>query len=81
MKELTRGEKIMQEVKALLADEEKKRNSCPLPHDYSIPVDRQTRLPIPERRIFCKWQCTKCGSIEDGTNVHWYKLGLQHATK
>lgn len=79
--ETTIGHKIFEEVKQWLAQNDAKLKACPLPHEFSIPLDRLTREPIPEPKIFCKWQCVKCGAIEDGREKFWYELGLAHAKR
>ncbi len=81
MKELTRGEKLLAEVKALVLENNQRLASCSLPHDFSIPIDRITKEELPARRLFCKWKCTKCSAIQDFEHKHWYELGLKHASK
>lgn len=47
-------------------------------HDFSTPVDRRTKQPIPERVLFCDWRCKNCGGHVDGIAKQWYELGLKH---
>lgn len=47
-------------------------------HDFSIPIDRNTKKPIPEKVLFCDWRCSNCGGWVDGQRKVWYNLGLKH---
>lgn len=56
---------------------------CEKPHDFSIVIDRRTKLkienPTPQQRFGAKLECSKCGGWIDSINASWYKRGLQDA--
>lgn len=76
--EPTKGEKILAEVKASIADNDAKMKACPLPHRFTIPIDRITKAAIAEPKLFCKWKCERCGAIADSEHKRWYELGVSH---
>ena len=67
-------DKIFQQVKANL----KLLESCPR-HNFSVPVDRHTKQPIPDKVTFCDWRCSECGGWVDGLAKRWYEQGMAHA--
>jgi len=64
---------IMADVKANHA----KLESCDR-HDFSQPIDRRTKEPIPERVVFCDWRCVRCGGWVDCHAKHWFDIGVRH---
>lgn len=58
-------------------------NHCDKPHDFSICIDRKTRLPVsnpqPIQMLGCKWECSKCGGRVQSTDKGWYEKGLKDA--
>lgn len=81
MKELSRGEKLVAEIKAAILENNQKLASCSLPHQFTIPLDRITKVELPAPRVFCKWKCKLCGAIQDFEAKRWYELGLKHASR
>ena len=67
---------IHEQVKANQA----KLDSC-TKHSFTIPVDRRTKEPIPERVFGCSWRCEHCGGNVGITEKMWYALGMLHATR
>lgn len=59
---------IMDEIRANTA----KLEGCAKPHDFSIDA-------TPNKPLFKKWQCSKCGGKTDAINRIWYQRGLQDA--
>jgi ribosomal protein L37AE/L43A len=46
--------------------------SCTVPHNFTVDI-------TPDRTIFKRWACAKCGgSVDDGAKS-WYARGLAHA--
>jgi len=73
---------IVAQVKDFIEVNKANEGVCPLPHEFTIPVDRS--LPydeLVEPKLFCKWKCVKCGCIQDSTAKSWYEKGLEHGTK
>jgi hypothetical protein len=62
---LADARRIMEEAKAnrLALD------GCAGPHDFQ---------PIPGRQLIRKHKCTKCGGSISGTDLYWYRKGLNH---
>lgn len=40
-------------------------------HDFSIDL-------TPERVLGKRWKCAECGGEVEGSEKHWYELGLKH---
>ena len=70
------SEQILKEVRTNIAT----LDACAR-HNFSVPVDRHTKQPIPNATFACKWKCSKCGGVVDGSARNWYNLGLEHAQK
>ena len=60
------AERIMAEVKENI----RKLESCKF-HDFSIDLN-------PDKVMFKKWQCSRCGGEVDCTKKQWYELGTAH---
>lgn len=76
MKDITKSidmDAIIAEVKANRALLE----SCS-GHDFSIAIDRITKVPLTEVKTFCDWKCSKCGGHVDGMMKIWYNKGVAH---
>jgi hypothetical protein len=52
---------------------------CPLPHDFSIPIDFVSRKRLEAPAPFCAWMCARCGGQVFGSDKEWYNLGMRQA--
>lgn len=48
-----------------------KLTKCQGPHEF-------TEDATPEREVFKKFRCRKCGGTVDQASKRWYELGLDH---
>lgn len=61
------GAKILDEVRKNSAA----LDACPGPHDFSVDV-------TPNRPLFKRWKCARCGGVVDAIARYWYELGRAH---
>ena len=59
-------DQIIAEVRA----NTRRLGACPLPHDFS---DDAT----PDKPLFKRWRCSKCGGTVDSHAKYWYNNGLK----
>lgn len=57
---------IMAEIRANTAQ----LDGCVKPHNFSVDAS-------PDKPLFKKWQCSKCGGKVDAINKIWYERGLR----
>lgn len=64
----------MIDTKQILADVRKNMaalDACAGPHDFSIDA-------TPQKPLFKKWRCSKCGGVVEQQCRLWYERGLKH---
>lgn len=50
---------------------------CPV-HEFTQPIDRRSKQPIPQPVMFCDWRCQRCGGWVDTVAKNWYERGVAH---
>jgi hypothetical protein len=79
------GRPAMDAILAEVKENQRILSACQFPHDFSICIDRHSKVPIenptPAQRFGAKWKCSKCGGIVDSMHKIHYNEGLEHGRK